>query len=73
MYTVDSYETNTPHLHFFHKESTDVALLRFKSAMRLSNLFLFKATFTVFVLVFSGSYIVHIDFQPLGLESDCNI
>jgi hypothetical protein len=42
-----SNETNSPHLSFFHKESTDVAPLRFKSAMYLSNLFLYKATFKV--------------------------
>jgi hypothetical protein len=47
MYTLGSYETNAPHLRFFHKESTDVAPFRFKSAMCLSNLFLYKATFTV--------------------------
>jgi hypothetical protein len=40
-------KTNAPHLRFFHIESTDVAPLRFKSAMCLSNLFLYKATFTV--------------------------
>jgi hypothetical protein len=34
---------------FFHKESNDIAPLKFKSAMRLSNLFLYKATFTVFL------------------------
>jgi hypothetical protein len=47
MYTLGSYEANAPHLSFFLKESTDVTPLRFKSAMRLSNLFFYKATFTV--------------------------
>jgi hypothetical protein len=47
MYTLESYEPNAPHLCFFQKESTDVASLKFKSAMCLGNLFLYKATFTV--------------------------
>ncbi len=47
MYTLGSYETNAPHQRFFHKDFPDVALLGFKSAMCLSNLFLYKATFTV--------------------------
>ena len=47
MYTLSSLETNAPHLCFFHKESTDIGPLKFKSAMSLSNLFLYKATFTV--------------------------
>jgi hypothetical protein len=48
MYTLSSSETNAPQLYFFHKESTDIAPLKFKSAMYLSNLFLYKATFTVY-------------------------
>jgi hypothetical protein len=47
MYTLSSYKTNAPHLCFFYKESTDIAPLKFKSAMCLSNLFLYKATFKV--------------------------
>jgi hypothetical protein len=47
MYSLGSYETNAPHLCFFHKESIDVAPLKFKNAMCLSNLFLYKATITV--------------------------
>ncbi len=45
--TLDSFKTNASHLRFFHKESTDAAPLNFKRAMCLSNLFLYKATFTV--------------------------
>ncbi len=44
MNTLGYYETNAPPLRFFHKESTDVAPLRFKSAMCLSNFFLCKTT-----------------------------
>ncbi len=47
MSKLGSYETNAPHLCFFHKESTDIAPLKFKSTMCLSNLFFIKATFTV--------------------------
>jgi hypothetical protein len=36
-----------PHLCFFHKESTDVAPLKFKSAMCLCILCWYKATLTV--------------------------
>jgi hypothetical protein len=50
MYTLSSHETNAPHLCFFHKESTDVAPLKFKSAMCLRKLFLYKATFTVYII-----------------------
>jgi hypothetical protein len=47
MCKLGSYETNASHLCFFHKESTDVAPLKFKSTMCLSNLLLKKATFTL--------------------------
>jgi hypothetical protein len=43
MCKLDSCETHAPHLCFFHKESTDVASLKFNSGMCLSNLFLYKA------------------------------
>ncbi len=42
-----SYKTNASHLRFFQKESTDAAPLNFTSEMCLSDLFLYKATFTV--------------------------
>ncbi len=54
MYSLGSYETNAPHLCFFNKESIDVTPLKFKNAMCLSNLFFYKATFTV--QAFSRSY-----------------
>ena len=57
MYTLSSYETNVPHLRFFQKESTDVAPLKFQSAMCLSNLFLYKATLSIMVLC--GSFLSH--------------
>jgi hypothetical protein len=49
MYSLGSYETNAPHLCFFHKESIDVTPLKFRNAMCLSNLFFYKATFTVWM------------------------
>jgi hypothetical protein len=69
MYTLGSYETNAPHMSFFHKDSTDVAPLRFKSAMCLSNLFLYKATFTVNVLETNMSASAHRLNMELDLQS----
>jgi hypothetical protein len=42
-----SYESNAPQLGFFHKESTNIVPVQLKSAMWLSNIFFYKATFTV--------------------------
>ena len=70
MYTLSSYETNAPHLHFFQKESsTDVAPLKFQSAMCLSNLFLYKATLSIMVLC--GSILSHwLYFSIISLSAE---
>ncbi len=47
---------------FFYKESTDVAPLRFKSAMCPRNLFLYKATFTVKYEIIRTAFVVKIWF-----------